>query len=399
MANRFLTAALAYHRLGYAPIPCSPKDKRPIVPWKSFQTDMPSTDQLESWWQQTPDANVALVLGRGRFAVDLDGGVAAEALLAGRGIALPPGAPRSQTGNGQHVFLGAATPVPDRVAMLSTKGQKPQVDIRGVGIVVVPPSVHPNGASYTWVTPLAEHPPPAPRALLDLIATSNTGAATPPAAQDDVPSGRFWVADALRGVGEGHRDATCTRLAGYFLNKGVELETVVAVLTASFAQACDPPFAPREVDKCVRSIARRDAGATNSTVGVQHVADVLAELSAALERGPAPTLSTPFPTLNHFLTGGFSPGELIFLGARPGVGKTALALELSRWAARKGDGAVLVVSREMTNLALARRLVAQDGRIRASALKRSDLSDPEHWSLTQSVARCAASHSGSPMRR
>ncbi len=385
MANPFLTAALGYHQLGYAPIPCSPRDKRPIVPWKPFQTDMPSTDQLHAWWQQTPDANVALVLGRGKFAVDLDGGADAEALLASRGIALPPAAPRSQTGNGQHVFLSAYTPIPDRVAMLSTDGEKPQVDIRGVGIVVVPPSIHPNGATYAWITPLSDKPPPAPLALTDLIATS--GGLVTSTTDSTVPTGRFWVADALRGVGEGVRDQTCTRLAGYFLNKGIELETVVAVLTASFAQACDPPFDPRDVEKCVRSIARRDAGDTDRTVGVQHVGDVLAALSDALARGPAPTLSTPFPTLNHFLTGGFSPGELIYLGARPGVGKTALGLELARWAAKKGTGAVLVVSREMTNLALGRRLVAQDGRIRASALKRSDLTDTERWTLEQSITR------------
>src|SRR5262245_10918514 len=142
MANPFLRAAQEYLRLGYHPIPCLPREKRPMVAWKDFQTTMPTSEQLTTWWTRTPEANVALVLGRGRFAVDLDGGADAEALLAAEGIALPPAAPRSRTGNGFHVFLRAATPQPDRVGLLTTDGHKPQIDIRGIGIVVAPPSIH-----------------------------------------------------------------------------------------------------------------------------------------------------------------------------------------------------------------------------------------------------------------
>ncbi len=55
-------------------------------------------------------------------------------------------------------------------------------------------------------------------------------------------------------------------------------------------------------------------------------------------------------------------------GARPGTGKTAFGLEVARKAAQSG-GAVLVVSREMVNLALARRLVSQAVRVPAAALR------------------------------
>lgn len=123
-------------------------------------------------------------------------------------------------------------------------------------------------------------------------------------------------------------------------------------------------------------------------VAAHHISDVLTDFEARLKAGPLPTLSTPFPTLNHFLDGGMSPGELMFLGARPGVGKTALGLELARWAARKGSGgAVIVVSREMTTQALIRRMVAQEGRISASALKRSTLNATDEWSLQESIVR------------
>lgn len=388
MSNALLTAALAYHALGYHAIPCAPKEKRPLVAWKDFQTTMPTTEQIQAWWAKTPDANVALVLGRGKFAVDLDGGEAAENLLAEEGIALPPDAPRSRTGSGFHVFLSSYNAIPDRVGLLSTNGGKPQVDIRGIGIVVAPPSIHPNGRKYEWILPLTEKPPHTPSALSDLIGK----APAPATAATNVPKAagnRFWVADALRGVGSGQRDQMCTRLAGYFLTKGIDAETTTALLNESFARACDPPFPVRDVEKCVQSIARRQGTAEPVDRGIvpKSMDTVLDEFSSALAAGPAPTLPTPFPTLNHYLDGGFAPGELIFLGARPGVGKTAMGIECARWAAKRRQGAVLVVSREMTNLALMRRLVAQDARIRASAIKRAQLNAAEEWSLSESLQR------------
>jgi len=388
MSNPMLTAAQAYLRLGYHPIPCLPREKRPMVAWKDFQTTMPTPEQLTTWWTRTPEANVALVLGRGRFAVDLDGGADAEALLATEGIALPPEAPRSRTGNGFHVFLRAGTPQPDRVGLLTTDGHKPQIDIRGIGIVVAPPSIHPNGATYEWVTPLVENPPEAPSALVALIArhaTPSTAASRDPQAAGN----RFWVADALRGVGEGQRDQMCTRLAGFFLTKGIDAETTTALLCESFAKGCTPPFSPRDVEKCVASIARRQAVEQTTPRGVQptYISDALDALQRAIAAGPAPTLPTPFPTLNHFLNGGLAPSELVFLGARPGVGKTALGLEFARTAAKQHTGAVLVVSREMATLALMRRLVAQDARIKASALKRADLNVQEQWALSRAIER------------
>lgn len=391
IGNPFLAAAHRYRDLGYHPIPCAPGEKRPLVAWKDFQTTQPTADQVEAWWARTPDANVALVLGRGCFAVDLDGGSAAEALLANAGIALPSDAPRSRTGGGYHVFLSSYIPIPDRVGLLSTDGGKPQVDIRGIGIVVAPPSIHPNGARYEWMVPLCETPPRASQDLLGLIATSPAGVS---AATSNPKAGgnRFWVADAIGGIAHGQRDAICTQLAGYFLGKGIDVETVIAVLCSSFAPNCQPPFPVRDVEKCVRSIARRESvDGTDRATMPQHISDVLTEFSAALAAGPSPTLATPFPTLNLFLNGGFGPGELIFLGARPGVGKTALGLEFARGSAlHAGTGAILIVSREMTNLALARRLVAQDGRVRASALKRSTLNDAEQWNVERSVERMKA---------
>lgn len=377
-----LEAAREYLRLGLHPIPCAPRSKRPLVEWKRYQTDPPLADEVEVWWETTPDANVALVLGRGTFAVDLDGGSAAQQLLFDRGILLP-GAPRSRTANGFHVFLAAPGPVPDRVGLLTTHGRKPQVDIRGVGIVVAPPSVHPDGPTYEWEVPLRLPLPAAPPELLALIESS---ASAPRDTGHGSGSLASWVHDALAGVGEGARDVTCTRLAGFLLGHGLDAATTESLLWHGFAGNCSPPLDRGTVRKCVHSIDRREAVTGDKDRAISPV-----PLSAALDaleaswRGAVPqTTRTPYAKLNGYLSGGFAQGELIYLGARPGVGKTAMALAIAAAVARDGLG-VLVVSREMVNLALARRMLAQESRVPAHHLKRHVLTLEQQVSVTTSL--------------
>jgi len=93
--NEILDAALKYHSMGYYVIPCKAKDKRPLVEWKKYQNDPPSVEQIRSWWTTTPSANVAIVLGRGKFAVDFDG-EGAVSLLEAKGIELPQRCPGKQ---------------------------------------------------------------------------------------------------------------------------------------------------------------------------------------------------------------------------------------------------------------------------------------------------------------
>jgi hypothetical protein len=382
--------ARAYRALGLHPIPCAPRSKRPLAKWERYQTEPPLLDELDVWWEETPDANVALVLGRGTFAVDLDGGAVAERLLAEHGITLPASAPRSQTAHGFHVFLAADGPIPDRVGLLRNPDGKAAVDIRGRGIVVAPPSIHPTGARYEWVVPLTLPLPPAPPALLALIRNHRPDSSSDPA-QPRVANGSVgssWVLEALRGTPEGQRDATCTRLAGYLLGKGLDAETVTALLTESFARRCSPPFPEGEVRKCVQSIARREGihGTFDRTITPIPIGRALDALDAHLTSGPPRVIPTPFPGLNRCLGGGLGPGELVYLGARPGVGKTAMALAFARTAASHGE-AVVFVSREMVTLALSRRLVAQEGRVSATALKRARLAAGERVQVADAMRR------------
>ena len=72
------------------------------------------------------------------------------------------------------------------------------------------------------------------------------------------------------------------------------------------------------------------------------------------------------------LLGGFQPGELIIGAARPGMGKTALGLQIAEHAARRGQR-VAFFSLEMPSAQLVQRLIAMRTGISANAIRRGDL--------------------------
>ena len=90
------------------------------------------------------------------------------------------------------------------------------------------------------------------------------------------------------------------------------------------------------------------------------------------------------------IVGGFHPGELILLGGRPSMGKTAVAMSLALNAARAGNG-VAFASLEMNPEALATRALseatAQIGRgVAYSQIRRGDFSEDDGRTL-MSVAK------------
>ncbi len=89
-----------------------------------------------------------------------------------------------------------------------------------------------------------------------------------------------------------------------------------------------------------------------------------------------PILATTFYDLNRALGGGLRPGDLYVLAARPGVGKTALALNIAEGIAAR-DAAVLFFSLEMSSTRLMLRMVSARSGIPMDKLIREDFSDDE----------------------
>ncbi|WP_456273604.1 replicative DNA helicase [Bacillus sp. AK031] len=87
-------------------------------------------------------------------------------------------------------------------------------------------------------------------------------------------------------------------------------------------------------------------------------------------------VSTGFYELNN-MTGGFQASDLIIIGARPSMGKTAFALNIAYNAAEKGDMPV-IFSLEMPKSQLLKRLLSIAGNIDAQKMKNARNEFTEH---------------------
>lgn len=179
--NPLLQAALDYARLGLPVAPlhvykdgrCSCGDTRPHKAGKHPRTPHGVKDatrvvrQIVEWWQKWPDANIMGAMPAGVYVLEIDSAAAIQD-LASRGV--PMDGPRARTARGVHVWYRGEKGLPNCPDGLIA----PDVGFRGVGeYVVMPPSLHPTGARYSWDVPfggdLATTLPEVPKALLDLI--------------------------------------------------------------------------------------------------------------------------------------------------------------------------------------------------------------------------------------
>lgn len=79
----------------------------------------------------------------------------------------------------------------------------------------------------------------------------------------------------------------------------------------------------------------------------------------AIDAGDSPAISTSFPKVDYALSGGFQPGKLYILAARPGIGKSALAIHFSHEIAKRGYR-VAYASLEMSASECAGRLLSRE---------------------------------------
>ncbi len=95
-----------------------------------------------------------------------------------------------------------------------------------------------------------------------------------------------------------------------------------------------------------------------------------------------------FPDLDR-ATSGFHEGELIILAARPGMGKTAFALNIATNAAMKMDKNVAIFNLEMSAEQLVNRMISAVGQIEGEKLKTGMLNDNDWKRYTEAMSELA----------
>jgi replicative DNA helicase len=139
---------------------------------------------------------------------------------------------------------------------------------------------------------------------------------------------------------------------------------------------------PRELvelaEKAMLEVARDDR-----RKDFRRIEDILAvELDKlhALSREGTSLTGTPsgFKDLDE-ITGGFQPGNLIIIAARPAMGKSALVCNIAEKAAVDHSRPVALFSLEMAEAELAQRFVASQARIKGEELRKGRVAE-ERWS-------------------
>lgn len=121
------------------------------------------------------------------------------------------------------------------------------------------------------------------------------------------------------------------------------------------------------------------------------IQDVLYKTQADLEKlaankGDITGIPTGFYELDK-ITSGFHPHELIIIAARPGVGKTAIALNMVNNIAINSKKTVALFNMEMGAEQLASRMLASVGQIEGSKLKTGNLEHSDWKRVNEAISR------------
>jgi hypothetical protein len=222
------------------------QQKEPLVAdWPHQATN--EEGRLRFWSRRFPDCNWAVATGPESevFVLDVDGEQGRTSLqtLELQGFQLPRTL-ITQTGRGSQIWL--KWPANGIVVRNSVGKLAPGLDVRGVGgYVLVPPSVHPNGAVYEFVNEnvtIASAPEWLLKKLAEISPATGLGTGAAKPIGEVIPEGR--------------RNDTLMSLAGTMRHRGMTPTAIEAALLEENAARCVPPLGAEEIKAIVASVSR-----------------------------------------------------------------------------------------------------------------------------------------------
>ena len=217
--------------LGFSVIPIELNSKKPAIKWEEYQKRKPTEEELKKWFIENK-YNIGIVTGSisGIAVVDLD---SKEAIDFSRQNKFPK-TPCVKTGKGYHLYYKYQ----DGVRNFQKRPDLKDIDLRADGgYVLAPSSIHPETKKpYEWKTLPGE---------IDY--------AELPEIILQKPQQKSQLAELYKGVSEGERNNTLTRLVGSWVSDGLSFEECLenALL---WNEKNDPPLPEKEIETTVKSI-------------------------------------------------------------------------------------------------------------------------------------------------
>ena len=347
--------ALQYLKKGLSIIPLkspamvwnslSPEDlikqcKVPLVGWKEFQTRLPTEQEVTSWFNKWPDANIGIVTGKisGIVVFDLDSDHAVQYAEDEGGF---PDTPKVKTGKGYHYYMRYPG-----FEVRNDVRKELDIDIRADGgYVVAPPSIHGSGNHYDWedcssifdIIPAAceswmvdylksmmDKTKPKPKEKGDLKTSQDPPGTRKMMAEDE-------YAELLKnGCTEGMRNDSATKLAGHLLAKGIA-ESEVWEILSQWNTKNNPPIEHSELRRTFDSVKKLESKTQHKKIDVTNFLDnskkVIAEHDESYVK--IPFAGRSLLQLETRMNGGLIGGRFYLLGGIPSASKTMLANNLA----------------------------------------------------------------------
>ncbi|GAA0369341.1 replicative DNA helicase [Alkalibacterium iburiense] len=158
------------------------------------------------------------------------------------------------------------------------------------------------------------------------------------------------------------------------------IQTATDIASRGYQEADDVPNLLDEAERKILEVSEK-----RSRSGFVDIETVLRETINNIDElfqndDDITGLSTGYKALDQ-MTAGLHQDELIILAARPGVGKTAFALNVAQNIGTKTDETVAIFSLEMGAEQLVNRMLCAEGTINASNLRTGQLTEEEFTKL------------------
>jgi replicative DNA helicase len=162
------------------------------------------------------------------------------------------------------------------------------------------------------------------------------------------------------------------------------IEASTTILRDAYEDAQEPKDLVSQAEARIMQI-QDERSANSATVISDVLKNAMARINARMKGEQLQDgVMTHFTDFDN-LTGGFHDGELLILAARPGMGKTALAMNIAEQVSMKENAPTLFVSLEMGAIELADRLLCSVARVNSQRLRNGTISQEDRQRLVQNA--------------
>jgi hypothetical protein len=212
-------------------IPIKFREKTPLVEWSRYQKERPIEGDIKKWFSGEVGINIAIVCGRisgNLIVVDFDDPKAYKKLFSG----IDRETLVVQTSRGLHVYFKTDYPINTFKVDIPRFGR---IDVKGEGgYVLAPPSIHPSGKAYEFVSqiPIKHWDGDFKFEFLEMVRRIF---------KIQVKQEKINITKLLQGVPEGQRDEAAIRVATWFRKEGLSEDETLSKLR-EWNQRNQPPL-------------------------------------------------------------------------------------------------------------------------------------------------------------